>query len=83
MNKEIEKINVTEVEKTDVEIEKESCSLLYKAKTFAKKHGKKVATGAAVAVAGIAGYCLGRVSSSSDDYIDIDIDDNDVKIEEI
>ena len=71
MKKEDVKEEVTMEELEEVcEMEEVKEGLLSKVKTGLKKHGKKVAVTAAVAVAGVVGYMLG--SKSDDDYEHID-----------
>ena len=67
--KEEVKEEVTEAKEVTV-IEEEKESFLIKAKNGLKKHGKKVAVGAAVAVAGVVGYMLGSKTEGDSDYVD-------------
>ena len=46
-----------------------------------KKHGKKVAGLAALAGVGILGYILGSKNSSSDEYVDDEIDSDEESVE--
>lgn len=46
-----------------------------------KKHGKKVAGLAALAGVGILGYILGSKNSSSDEYVDDEIDPDEESVE--
>ena len=61
-----EDIEVTvEEEETD---ETESETKMDKFKAGLKKYGKKIAIGAGIVAIGIAGFILGKKSSSGDDY---------------
>lgn len=74
--KEEVKEEVTEVKKVAV-AEEEKEGFLTKAKNGFKKHGKKVAVGAAVAAAGVIGYMLGLKTDDSE-YVVYDMDDPDL-----
>lgn len=65
-----EEVTMEKLEETCEVVEVEKESLLSKAKNGLKKHGKKVAVGAAVAVAGVVGYLLGSKSEDDYEYID-------------
>lgn len=64
-----EEVTMEELEEV-CEVEEVKEGLLTKAKNGFKKHGKKVAVGAAVAVAGVVGYMLGSKSEYDSEYID-------------
>lgn len=66
MKKEI--IDVEEV--NEVEEESKEEGLWYQTKKFAKKHGKKIATGAALTAVGFVGFALGKMTkgNSDEDY---------------
>ena len=73
-----EEIKEEVVEATVVEEEEVKEGFLTKAKNGLKKHGKKVAIGAAVAAAGVVGYMLGLKTDDDSEYIDAyDLDDSD------
>ena len=82
MKKEETKIEDVEVV-DDIEVveEDQKVSFLSKVKTGAKKHGKKIAVGAAMITAGVLGYKLGRNSTNdSEDYYIEDLTSSDVSI---
>ena len=70
MKKEDVKEEVTMEELEEICEEEVKEGLLSKVKTGFKKHGKKVAVTAAVAVAGVIGYMLGSKSDDDYEYID-------------
>lgn len=70
MEKEDVKEEVTMEELEEVCEEEVKEGLLSKVKTGFKKHGKKVAVGAALGMAGIIGYMLGSKSDDDYEYID-------------
>ena len=63
-----EEVTMEELEEVCEEEVKEG--LLTKAKNGFKKHGKKVAVGAALGMAGVIGYILGSKSEYDSEYID-------------
>ena len=82
MKKEETKIEDVEVI-DDIEVveEDQKVSFLSKVKTGAKKHGKKIAVGAAMITAGVLGYKLGQNSTNdSEDYYIEDSASGDVSI---
>ena len=66
----VEEVTMEELEEVCEPEEEVKEGLLTKVKNGFKKHGKKVAVGAAVAVAGVVGYMLGSKSECDSDYID-------------
>ena len=66
----VEEVTMEELEEVCEPEEEVKEGLLTKVKNGFKKHGKKVAVGAAVAVAGVVGYMLGSKSEYDSDYID-------------
>ena len=78
-NEEIKEVKEEVVEATVVEEEVKE-GFLTKAKNGLKKHGKKVAIGAAVAAAGVVGYMLGLKTDDDSEYIDTyDLGDSDLE----
>ena len=65
----VEEVTMEELEEV-CEPEEVKEGLLSKVKTGFKKHGKKVAVGAALGMAGVIGYMLGSKSEYDSDYID-------------
>ena len=82
MKKENEKIEEIEViDEVEVVEEEQKVSFFTKVKTGAKKHGKKIAVGAAMITAGVLGYKLGnRDTGVSDDYYIEDLASEDVSV---
>ena len=73
MKKEEKKIEDVEViDEVEIVEEEQKESFFTKIKTGAKKHGKKIAVGAAMITAGVLGYKLGQNSTndSKDYYIE-------------
>lgn len=64
-----EEVTMEELEEV-CEVEEVKEGLLTKIKTGFKKHGKKVAVGAALGMAGVIGYMLGSKSDDDYEYID-------------
>ena len=78
-NEEIKEVKEEVVEATVVEEEVKE-GFLTKAKNGLKKHGKKIAVGAAVAAAGVVGYMLGLKTDDDSEYIDAyDLGDSDLE----
>lgn len=65
---------VIENEEEVVEAETEKEGFLPKAKTWIKKHGKKIAIGATVIALGTVAYALGKKKSNEEDSEDTDLD---------
>ena len=81
MKKEDVKEEVTMEELEEVCEEEVKEGLLSKVKTGFKKHGKKIAVGAAMITAGVLGYKLGQNSTNdSEDYYIEDSASEDVSI---
>ena len=81
MSKKIENIEETtevmEVVEENTEIEVEETGKLSKVMSGIKKHGKKIAVGAAVAAASLIGFALVKNARSSSDYdSDYDTDED-------
>lgn len=80
MSKEYTELNRdNELEVIEEEEMKEG--IVEKSTGFVKKHWKKIATGAAIAAAGVVGFVLGAKSNDDDDLDIIDLDEDDVEEE--
>ena len=77
MKKEEKKIEDVEViDEVEIVEEEQKASFFTKIKTGAKKHGKKIAVGAAMITAGVLGYKLGQNSTNNSE----DLTSGDVSI---